>query len=88
MLFLDYLQRIERALSDIKFDISNLTEQYQLLSTTISKGSNLTRECHSPLSHDDELSKLSFPLKTIEELESLQHILSSNEKNLKERMVS
>ncbi|KAL6419796.1 hypothetical protein ACFW04_001322 [Cataglyphis niger] len=45
--------------------------------------SNLTRECHNLLAND-ELSKLSFPLKTVEELKCLQCMLFSNEKELKE----
>lgn len=60
VLFLDQLQRIERLLADIKFDINNLVEQYQVMSAKInSNGSNMSpSECLSPMSND-ELSKLS-----------------------------
>lgn len=77
---------MDRALADIKFDINHLIEQYQLILTKMNlNGTNPTRECHSPLPNDD-LSKLSFPLKS-GELECLQNLLSSTE-GLKERMVS
>lgn len=78
------LEHIERALADIKFDISHLTEQYQLINNKLNLDSqNRTRECHSPMLND-ELSKLSFPLESIEEVESLQHILTSNGEGIKE----
>ncbi|XP_050465072.1 uncharacterized protein LOC126858637 [Cataglyphis hispanica] len=85
----NYLHRMDRTLADIKFDINHLIEQYQLILTKMNSnnGSNLTRECHSLLL-SDELSKLSFPLKIVEELEYLQCMLFSNEEGLKERMFS
>lgn len=86
MLFLDYLQRIERKLADIRFDINNLVEQHQVLS--IKMNSNITPECSNSMSNDDKLNGLSFPLKTLEEMESLQCMLSSNDESLKEHMVS
>ncbi|XP_067207273.1 uncharacterized protein [Linepithema humile] len=84
----NYLQRIERMLADIKFDVNHLTEQYQLILTKLNLNvSNRTRENRSP-TPNDELSELSFPLKTIEEIEFLQKILASSKEGLKEHMVS
>ncbi|XP_011696380.1 PREDICTED: uncharacterized protein LOC105455038 [Wasmannia auropunctata] len=80
----DKFQRIERTLSDIKFDMNHLTEQYQVIS-------NLNLNVDKRLIHyrsptpDDDLNKLSFPLQTIEEIESLQEILTKKE-GLKEHM--
>lgn len=84
---LDYLQRIERALADIKFDVNHLTEQYQLILTKLNSNVSIhTREYRSP-TPNDLLSKLSFPLQSVDEIESLQCSLA-NEEGLKERMVS
>jgi len=47
--------------------------------------SNRRRDYRSP-TPNDELNELCFPLQTVEEIETLQRILTSNEAGLKERM--
>ncbi|XP_025153631.1 uncharacterized protein LOC112588048 [Harpegnathos saltator] len=79
----NYFQRIERMLIEIKFDINCLTEQYQHINNKCF--SNEAQERHNS-TPTDELSELSFPLKTIEEVESLERILTSNGEGIKEHM--
>lgn len=75
-------------MAEIKFDISHLTEQYQLINNKIySNVHNRTQEYRSS-TPNDELNELSFPLNTVEEIESLQRILASNKEGIKEHMVS
>lgn len=68
-----------------------LTEQYQFILNKLNLNVNNQTHTHTQQNCDftqtDELSKLSFPLNTVEEIEFLECILTSNEK-LKERMVS
>ncbi|XP_039302881.1 uncharacterized protein LOC113005331 isoform X2 [Solenopsis invicta] len=76
------LQRIERSLADIKFDLHHLTEQFEITRNNLNSNVNQSRErCPMP---NNTLSKMSFPLKTVEEIELLQFILTSNEEGIKE----
>lgn len=85
--YLDYLQHIKRTVADIKFDVNLLTEQNHLILNKLNLNTfNQRRESRSP-TPNDELSELSFPLRSVEKVEFLQHLLISNE-GLKERTVS
>ncbi|XP_039311296.1 uncharacterized protein LOC113004498 [Solenopsis invicta] len=78
------LQRVERSLADIKFNLHHLTEQFEITRNNLNSNVNHSRErCPMP---NNTLSKMSFPLKTVEEIELLQFILTSNEEGIKESM--
>lgn len=76
MFLLDSLERIEKLLADIKVDISHMTRQYQhmLPNNKLNLNvSNRTQERRSPT--PSGFNELSFPLRTVHEIDTLQRIL-------------